>query len=130
MNVPSEKMELLIQKAKDAADFAYVPYSDCPIGAALMTKEGNIYTGANIEGAAYTTSVCAEKVALLKAISEGKYQFTDLVIWSDNVLPAPCGACLQSYSEFVQDDMDIVIVFGAIVERYTLNELLPKAFRL
>lgn len=109
---------------------AYAPYSKFRVGAALEASDGKVYTGCNVENAAYTATCCAEKVALVKAISEGRKKFKRLVVVGDNekICP-PCGICRQSYAEFVKD-MEIIMsnsLGQTIVSR--LKELLPSPFR-
>ena len=115
----------LIDAASAAKENSYSPYSKFKVGAALLAKDGTIYCGANIENASFSATVCAERVALYKAVFDGKKDFTALAIAGDS--PAfPCGVCLQSLCEF--SDMDIIIV-GKTTKKYKLSELLTHTFK-
>ncbi len=118
----------LIKRALQARQRAYAPYSGYAVGAALFTKTGEIYTGVNVENAAYPTSICAERVAVFKAISEGDKELEAMVVASSNG-GSPCGACRQVLSDF-GFDTEILIVDGegAIVQETTVGDLLPGAF--
>lgn len=124
----------LIEQAKKAMEKAYAPYSDYYVGAALLTKDGNIYTGCNIENSAFTPTVCAERVAIFKAVSNGEREFKMLAIAGGKKgkiqKPAfPCGVCRQVLSEFVDEDFVILILKNENeFEKYTLGQLLPKMF--
>ena len=113
---------------------AYAPYSGYKVGAALLTEDGDVYTGCNIENAAFTPTVCAERVALFKAVSEGKRGFAMLAVagGKDGVVSGafpPCGVCRQALAEFCAPAMPILVVEGAdSYRRYTLSDLLPEAF--
>lgn len=122
--------EILIEKANDMLDLAYVPYSKFPVGAALLSKTGEVFTGCNVENASYGLSNCAERTAIFKAVSEGVQAFDKLVITGDTDGPiSPCGACRQVISEFCAPNMPVVLtnVRGDIKET-TVAELLPGAF--
>ena len=128
-------MKKLIEKALDAREFAYAPYSKFRVGAALLTEDGTIYTGCNIENAAYSPSNCAERTAFFKAISEGSRKFVRIAIvggQNEMVAPSPCGVCLQVMMEFCQPQtFEIVLAKSPEdYEVYTLSQLLPKGFRL
>jgi len=119
--------KLLIQKAKEARKYAYAPYSGIKIGAAISIKSKEIFTGCNIENASFGLTICAERVALAKAASEGKCNFKHLVIVSSDFI-YPCGACRQVLSEFVEDlRITLVNDRGETCET-TLKELLPFPF--
>ena len=115
--------------ASDAGQNAYAPYSDYAVGAALLAKSGKIYSGINIENAAYPTSICAERVALFKAVSEGEREFDAIAVVTSNG-GTPCGACRQALSEFGLD-MKVLIADDQLnlLNEFTLAELLPGAFR-
>ncbi|MBO4687069.1 MAG: cytidine deaminase [Clostridiales bacterium] len=127
--------ELLISEAKKARENAYAPYSGFTVGAALLTKDGKIYRGCNIESSVFSPSLCAERVALAKAISEGEKEFEAIAIVGANAnedptAPCfPCGVCRQVLSEHVDGSAFRVVVEeeGKAIS-YTLAELLPKAF--
>lgn len=121
-------MDNLIQAAKTSREYAYVPYSNFKVGAAVLTKNGEIYTGCNIENASYGLSNCAERTAIFKAVSEGNQELIAIAIVADTVKPvAPCGACRQVMSEF---GISKVIMSNLQDEEYivTLEELLPYSF--
>lgn len=123
--------------AINAMNNAYAPYSGYRVGAALLTESGRVYTGCNIENAGFTPTVCAERTAVFKAVSEGERAFTMLAVVGGkdgNISGAfpPCGVCRQVLCEFCAPDMPIVLVTDASgnFEQHTLGELLPMAFNL
>ena len=121
----------LIQNAIDAKEYAYTPYSNFRVGAALLTKSGKIYRGCNIENAAYTPTNCAERTAFFKAISEGEKEFAAIVVNGDaDDYLYPCGVCRQVMVEFCDPDELKVIVANTIADYkvYTLRELMPGIF--
>ena len=122
--------EKLIEEAKAAMEKAYVPYSNFKVGAALLTNDGKIYQGCNIENAAYSVTNCAERTALFKAFSEGERNFSVLAVVADTERPVPpCGACRQVISELCPKDMKVVLTnLQGIVREYNVEELLPGAF--
>lgn len=123
-------IENLIEESKKAREKAYVPYSKFGVGAAILTKDGKVYHGCNIENAAYSMCNCAERTALFKAYSEGDRDFTMLAVVADTERPcSPCGACRQVISELCSQDMKVVLtnLKGDILE-ITVAELLPGAF--
>ncbi len=123
-------IEQLIDEAKEARKQAYVPYSKFAVGAALLTENGKVYRGCNIENAAYSMANCAERTAFFKAISEGEKNFKLLAVVADTDRPcSPCGACRQVISEFCPPDMKVVLtnLKGDLLET-TVKELLPGAF--
>lgn len=118
----------LIAAAIDAASRAYAPYSGYPVGAALRAADGQIYTGCNIENAAYPAGICAERTALVKAVSEGQRRFDFLVVVSPNG-GMPCGVCRQMLNEFAPDlPVMIADLSGTVHAQTTLHDLLPHAF--
>jgi cytidine deaminase len=119
--------EELLEQAKLALKNSYSPYSKFSVGAAIRTKDDQIYTGTNIENASYSLTICAERVAVFKAISSGHTSFTDLAIVSSSEAPTfPCGACRQVLSEF---SPDIRIYLGENENQiFYLTDLLPHAF--
>lgn len=122
---------LLAQKAREAMENAYCPYSNYRVGAALLTAKGKIYTGCNIENGSYGASNCAERTAVFKAVSEGEREFTALAIFAEegSAPPFPCGICRQVLSEFCRPDMAIIVFDGEkSVYNTSLEELLPYAF--
>lgn len=123
-------VEQLIEEAKRARERAYVPYSKFRVGAALLTEDGKVYRGCNIENAAYSVTNCAERTALFKAVSEGDTKFQMLAVIADTDRPcSPCGSCRQVISELCPKDMKVILtnLKGEIFET-TVAELLPGAF--
>lgn len=126
-----QDMEKLIRLAKKAHQNAYAPYSKFKVGAVLLTKAGNIYSGCNVENASYGLSICAERVAMSNAITNGEKEFENLVVYTDRKeFFLPCGACRQFISEF-SDELKIIIVNGMDKIKITnIKELLPEKFKL
>lgn len=124
----------LCTKAIDAMKNAYVPYSGYKVGAALLTENGKIFTGCNIENAAYTPTVCAERVAFFNAVSSGERKFTAIAVAGgrDGVINGafpPCGVCRQVMAEFCSPNFTVLVVTGTeTYKKYSLSELLPEAF--
>jgi len=118
----------MIRAAQETRKLAYAPYSNYPVGAALLTASGRIYTGVNVENAAYPSSMCAERVAVYKAISEGERDFEAIAVVTDNG-GSPCGACRQVLAEF---SLDMVVLIaggdGRVVLETTAAGLLPASF--
>lgn len=124
----AEQRSQLVREAAEVRRHAYVPYSKYPVGAALLTASGKIYSGVNIENAAYPTTICAERVAVFKAVSEGERHFEALAVVTDNG-GSPCGSCRQVLAEFGLDTLVLIAgPDGKIFSENTLGELLPKAF--
>ncbi len=119
----------MIEAATEARDKAFAPYSNFKVGAAVKTENGKIYTGCNIENASYGLTICAERVAIFKAISEGETEFSEIAVVADTEeLTPPCGACRQIIWEFCGDVPVICANLKGDVETMPMNELLPKAF--
>ena len=119
----------LIEKAKRARLRAYAPYSNFKVGAALLTKSGKVYTGANVENSTFGLTVCAERIAVFKAVNKGDKDFAKIAVVADKNQPVtPCGACRQVLSEFAKDLKIVCANLKGKVDRYTLKELLPEAF--
>jgi len=120
----------LIAEALKAREFAYVPYSKFQVGAALLTEDGKVYKGCNIENAAYSLCNCAERTALFKAYSEGEKSFKMLAVAADTPGPvSPCGACRQVISELCSPNMPVILTnLNGQVKEMTVQELLPGAF--
>ena len=116
----------LIDRARGAKEKAYAPYSNFKVGASVLAC-GKIYDGCNIENASYGLTICAERVAIFKAISDGCRKMDKVVIYADKT-PYPCGACLQVMAEFCDEDCEIIVASPQKVEKYSLRELLPKRF--
>lgn len=127
--------EQLCALAQKTRENAYAPYSRFTVGAALLTANGNVYTGCNIENAAFSPTVCAERVALFKAISDGERTFSALAIAGgkagETTDITPCGVCRQTLSEFCDPAMPVYLVCAnGNIQTVTLGELLPFTFML
>ena len=120
----------MIAEALKAREFAYVPYSKFKVGAALLTEDGKVYKGCNIENAAYSLCNCAERTALFKAYSEGEKSFKMLAVAADTPGPvSPCGACRQVISELCSPNMPVILInLNGQIKEMTVQELLPGAF--
>ena len=127
-NLSDEERQALIDLANEARRRAYAPYSNYHVGAALRTRSGRIFTGCNIENAAYPTSICAERVAIFKAVSEGEREFEVIAVATPNG-GSPCGGCRQVMAEF---GLGMVVLIGdgegRLVQETTVDGLLPGAF--
>lgn len=121
-------LSALIEQAIDAAQKAYVPYSHYHVGAALRTNDGTVFTGCNVENAAYPSGICAERTALVKAVSEG-YRLFDTLILATVAGGSPCGQCRQMLYEFAPDLRVVMVDFdGAVHHDMALSALLPLGF--
>ena len=123
----------LLLTAIEAREKAYAPYSNHKVGAALVGKSGKVYTGCNVENAAYTPTNCAERTAIFKAVSEGEREFVAIAIVGGigeelSDVCAPCGVCRQVLAEFCESDMHIVMGTPDEIVTSTLAELLPHSF--
>ncbi len=118
----------LIKKAIKAQEKAYVPYSGFHVGAALLTEDDTLYTGCNIEIASYSPTICAERTAIFKAVSEGHKKIKKIAIVGDGVDTFPCGVCRQVIREFGKDARVIVANTEDDYKEYNLEELLPNSF--
>lgn len=131
-----DKIEELIQTALEARKYAYAPYSGFSVGAALLCADGTVYTGCNIENAAFSPTNCAERTAIFKAVSEGKRDFVSIAIVGGHgdkmEAPSPCGICRQVMAEFCKADTFQVIMAKSPEDYviWTLSELLPAGFSL
>ena len=123
-----EEYQSLIDLANEARRHAYAPYSGYTVGAALRTQSGRIFTGVNVENAAYPTTICAERVAVFKAVSEGERAFDVIAVVTANG-GAPCGGCRQVLAEF---GMETIVLIGngdgRLLKQFTVARLLPEAF--
>lgn len=128
MKPSNEGVKNLIAKARQVREYAYAPYSGYQVGAAILTQNGNIHTGVNVENAAYSDTMCAERVAVFNAVTAGEQAFDTLVVATRNG-GTPCGSCRQVLSEF---GLDIRVLLvddeGEIRRETTVRELLPGAF--
>lgn len=132
--------EMLLDKAKEALKFAYTPYSQFNVGAALLTESGKVYTGCNIENASYGATNCAERTAIFKAISEGERKFLKIAIVSESKSEKfkdvagdytyPCGICRQVISEFMPDGEIILNNKNNEIKVLEVSDLLPNAFNV
>ena len=128
MNLTNEERQALINLANEARKIAYAPYSKYPVGAALRTKTGRLYTGVNIENAAYPHTMCAERVAIFKAVSEGETEFEVIAVATNNG-GSPCGGCRQVMAEFGLDTIVLIADGdGKLKQEMTVSQLLPEAF--
>ena len=125
-----DNVNKLIEMAKDARMKAYAPYSGFKVGAALICDDGSIYTGCNIENISFTPTVCAERTAIFKAISDGKKTFTKIsVVTGDSKPSPPCGVCRQVLSEFVGPDFEVILATtSGEVEILNFKDLFPYTF--
>lgn len=123
----------LLNMAREAAENAYVPYSQFPVGAALECADGSVFTGCNVENAALGSTICAERTAFVKAISEGRREFVRIAIYGEGEnYCMPCGACRQFMTEFAGDtDMEVLCTrSGGRYVSYRLSQLMPHPFSL
>ena len=128
MTITEQEKRSFVELANAARQRAYAPYSNYRVGASLRTKTGRIYTGVNVENAAYPQTMCAERVAIFKAVSEGETEFEVIAIATDNG-GSPCGGCRQVMAEFGLDTL-VILADGKekITLETTVRELLPGAF--
>lgn len=125
---PTQKLDLE-DAARKACQYAYAPYSNFPVGAAVLTDSGQIITGCNVESASLGLSCCAERVALFNAVSQGQRQIVALAIYTPTATPtAPCGACRQVLQEFAADAVIISLCQSDQRLESSLSTLLPMAF--
>jgi cytidine deaminase len=128
MNLTNEERKSLIKLANDARKLAYAPYSNYQVGAALRTKTGRIYIGVNVENAVYPHTMCAERVAVFKAVSEGETDFDVIAVATRNG-GSPCGGCRQVLAEFGLDTIVLIADGeGTLKQELTVSQLLPEAF--
>ena len=124
-----EEFEKLIKEAEKARKRAYTPYSKFQVGAAVLSADGKIFTGCNIENASFGLAICAERVAIFKAISEGSIKFEAIAVIGDTDNPcSPCGACRKVISEFGEDILLIMANLKGDVKIKKIKELIPEAF--
>jgi len=128
MTLTKQEKQSLIDLANTARQRAYVPYSKYHVGAALRTKSGRIFTGVNVENAAYPHTMCAERVAIFKAVSEGEREFEVIAVVTDNG-GSPCGGCRQVLAEFGLETLVLIANGdGESLKEMTVGDLLPEAF--
>ena len=133
MSISAEQAQVLLNAAQAAAENAYAPYSDFPVGAALLTTNGAILTGVNVENASFGLTLCAERTALAKAISEGHRDFQAIAVWASrrpHGSVTPCGACRQVMAEFLLPQTPVVLTdeSNGQLRILSMTELLPEAF--
>ncbi len=131
--VNKDEMEItdedLVELAMQAMNEAYAPYSNFKVGAALVTDSSDIFTGANVENASYGLTICAERVAVFKAVSEGHKKITKIaIVSSSGEFTYPCGACRQVLNEFGDNTVVITANNSGEITRMTLIDLLPHSF--
>jgi len=124
------KLDRLIELAREARERAHAPYSNFKVGAVVECRDGRVFAGCNVENASYTLGLCAERVAIFKAVSEGACDLTRVVVIADSSLPvSPCGACRQIISEFLPAEAEVVMMnLHGQVESKSVAELLPAPF--
>src|SRR5262245_17284237 len=124
------KDEELIEQARDARQFAHAPYSNFNVGAALLTSDGRLFTGCNVENSTYGLSMCAERVAIFKAVSEGATAIAKVAVVTDHEhIAPPCGCCRQMIWEFSSPQTEIILAnLAGDVRKYRITDLLPEAF--
>jgi cytidine deaminase len=129
MQITDQQREQLVRAAQDARQWAYVPYSNYAVGAAVLTASDRVYDGVNVENASYPLTICAERAAIFKAVSEGERDFKAIAVVTRNG-GSPCGACRQVLSEFGLDTVVFIAdETGKVLQETTVNDLLPGAFR-
>jgi cytidine deaminase len=133
IQISTQEEAKLFDAAEVAANYAYVPYSHFPVGAALLMKNGEVITGANVENASYGLTICAERVAITKAVSEGKKEIQAVAVYAKNRpfgSVTPCGACRQVLAEFLKPDTPVISTDSKTGQLITtpMAQLLPMAF--
>ena len=120
----------LIERAKEARSLAHAPYSNFDVGAALLASDGRVFTGCNIENSTYGLTMCAERVAIFKAVSEGANEFSKIAVVADYANPTPpCGCCRQMIWEFSTDDTEVILAnLVGDVQKFDIKDLFPNAF--
>lgn len=128
MTLTQQEKQALVDLANAARQRAYVPYSHYPVGSSLRTKSGRVFTGVNVENAAYPQTMCAERIAIFKAVSEGETDFEVITVVTENG-GSPCGGCRQVMAEFGLGTLVLLADGkGNIVQETTVRDLLPGAF--
>lgn len=120
----------LVERAKQARLAAHAPYSNFEVGAAILATDGRIFTGCNIENSTYGLTMCAERVAIFKAVSEGATEFLKVAIVADHAsITPPCGCCRQMIWEFATDDTEVILAnLSGDVQKFDIKDLFPNAF--
>jgi cytidine deaminase len=126
--ITNKAQQALVDQAVDAWKMAYAPYSNYPVGAAVLTVDGQVFTGANVENAVYPLTMCGERVAIFSAVSKGHHAFQAVAVVTRNG-GTPCGSCRQVMAEFGTDTLVLIAnAQGEILQSLTVEELLPSAF--
>ena len=125
--ISKEKQKELLSLAEKATENSYSPYSDFPVGACALTKSGKLFTGTNVENASYGLTICAERVAVCKAVTSGHRDIVAVAIFTKNKSISPCGACRQFIAEF-GEDIEIIYKKGSQFVSESINKLLPNSF--
>ncbi|WP_303672769.1 cytidine deaminase [Vampirovibrio chlorellavorus] len=133
MAISVEQTRSLLNAAQAAAENAYAPYSDFPVGAALLTTSGVLFTGVNVENASFGLTLCAERTAVVKAVSEGHRDFQAIAVWASrrpHGSVTPCGACRQVLAEFLSPHTPVILTdeSNGQLRILSMAELLPEAF--
>ncbi len=129
VDIPKNALDTLISQAKEVSKMAYNPYSKFNVGAAIMTNDGTVFTGCNVENASYGLTICAERNTIFHMVAQGHRNFHTLVIYTPTPTPAaPCGACRQVINEFAPDARVISVCDGPEMIDFKLSDLLPDAF--
>ncbi len=120
----------LVERAKEARSMAHAPYSNFEVGAALLAADGRVFTGCNIENSTYGLTMCAERVAIFKSVSEGAQEISKIAVVADFDNPTPpCGCCRQMIWEFSSDDTEVILAnLSGDVQKFAIKELFPEAF--
>lgn len=127
--ITDEQARQLVERAREARQKAYVPYSHFPVGAAVLTGSGRVFTGCNVENAAYGPTICAERTAVVKAVSEGEREIVAIAVVADTEGPcSPCGICRQVISEFGKEIQVVMANLAGAIRVKTIGELLPSTF--
>ncbi len=127
--ITDEQARQLVEMAREARQKAYVPYSHFPVGAAVLTGTGRVFTGCNVENAAYGSTICAEQTAVVKAVSEGEREIVAIAVVADTEGPcSPCGLCRQVISEFGKEIRVVMANLAGRTSVKTIGELLPATF--
>jgi cytidine deaminase len=134
MVLPAEEALHLLALARQAAENAYAPYSDFPVGAALLAEDGRVFSGVNVENVSYGLTICAERSALVSAVSQGYRQFKAIAVIASrrpHGSVTPCGACRQMLSEFMKPDAPVIMTDAETGNTFqsAIKDLLPSAFR-
>lgn len=128
MSTTSEQRDELVRRARQARAYAYAPYSGYTVGAAVLSASGRVYSGANVENAAYPSGICAERAAVFAAVGAGEREIAAVAVATENG-GTPCGSCRQVLSEFGPQAIILMVDgSGTVVAQATLSELLPNAF--